>query len=329
MRTLDRIYLDFARLLPKSFRQNFQKQMVYAGLDKSADTFLGQVVMISLLYGIIAFFAPLALFGGFRLDFGIGALLLLLISLFFSYMWVYFRAEDRTKKVEAILPDTFQMIAGNLRAGMTPYKALKNVAKGNAGPLAEEIDYVTSRALGTESFVENLLKISERINSDTLDKSMKLFTTSMRSGGRLATLLEELAVDISETQALKNELKTSTKTYTAFIMFTVLFGAPLLLAISVNFVKMITDMQSKTIQSTADFGMGGLMSSIPITSDFMMKISISMLVFTSILASMLMGTINDGKPKAGLKYALGIMAACLVIFFIANIIVGRFVLGMG
>jgi len=328
MRTLDRIYLDFARVLPMGFRQGFQKQMVYAGLSINANSFLGQVVMLSIMYGVIAFFAPLALFGGYRLDFAIVAVLLFGLSLFMSYMWVYFRAEDRTKRVESILPDTFQMIAGNLRAGMTPYKALKSVAKGHKGPLAEEIEYVTSHALGTESFADNLLKISERINSDTLDKSMKLFTTSMRSGGRLATLLEELSVDISETQALKNELKTSTKTYTAFIMFTVLFGAPLLLAISVNFVKMISNMQSKTIQSTADFGMGGLMSTIPITADFMMQISISMLVFTSILASMLMGTINEGQPKSGLKYALGIMAACLIIFFISNVIVGKYVLGL-
>lgn len=328
MRTLERIYLDFARLLPKGFRQNFQKQMVYAGLNMNADAFLGQVVMVSIIYGIIAFFAPLALFGGFRLDFAIGAALLFGISLFMSYMWVYFKVEDRTKKVESILPDTFQMIAANLRAGMTPYKALKSVAKGHPGPLADEIEYVTSHALGIESFGENLMKISERIKSDTLDKSMKLFTTSMRSGGRLATLLEELSVDMSETQALKNELKTSTKTYTAFIMFTVLFGAPLLLAISVNFVGMITNMQSKTLQSSTDFGMGGLMSTIPITQGFMMTISMSMLFFTSILASMLMGTINEGEPKSGLKYALGIMAACLVVFFIANIIVGKYVLGM-
>ena len=328
MRTLDRIYLDFARVLPAGFRQSFQKLVTYAGMKDDGNVYLGKAIMISFLYAIIAFITPFSLFNSFRLDFMIGAIVLLGLGLFLAYLMVYFRAEERTKKVEESLPDTFQMIAANLRAGMTPFKALKSASRGQRTALDEEIEYVTSRAMGTESFGENLLRISERINSDLLDKSMKLFTTSMKSGGRLATLLEELSVDISETQALKNELKTSTKTYTAFIMFTILFGTPLLLAISVNFVKMITSMQAKSISSTADFGLGSLMGTVTITPGFLMQISTGLLLMTSVLASMLMGVINDGKPKSGLRYAPMIFFGCMVVFFASNILVGKYLLGI-
>jgi archaeal flagellar protein FlaJ len=291
--------------------------------------FLGKVVILSFLYALVAVFAPFALYGRFRLDFMAGAIGLLIAGFFLGNMNVYFKAEDRTKKVEDTLPDAFQMIAANLRAGMTPFKALKSISKGKSGPLEEEIEYVTSKALGTESFGENLLRISERIRSDTLDKSMKLFTTSMRSGGRLATLLEELAVDISETQSLKNELKTSTKTYTAFILFTILIGTPLLLAISVNFVKMMANMQSMSIASTTDFGLGNLMGAVTITPGFLTQIAVGLLVMTSVLASMLMGTINEGKPKSGLRMAPVIMAGCIIVFFVSGMIVGKYILGLG
>ena len=245
-----------------------------------------------------------------------------------SYLMVYFKAEERTKRVEDALPDAFQIIAANLRSGMTPFQALKLATRKEFGPLQEEIKYATSMALGTESFSDTLLRMSDRIRSDMLDRALKLFTTAMRSGGHLASLLEELAADISETRALKNELRTSTKTYTAFIMFTIVIGTPLLLAISINFVDMVAKMQAKTGITTAGFGMGFLAGEVTMTADFLTKISLFMLIMTSLLASMLMGVINEGKPKYGLKYAPTIIIGCMVVFFIAKYVVGKYIVGL-
>ena len=45
--------------------------------------------------------------------------------------------------------------------------------------------------------------MAKRIDSPILDRAMKLFAASMKSGGHLAQLLEDLANDIAETKALK------------------------------------------------------------------------------------------------------------------------------
>jgi Flp pilus assembly protein TadB len=329
MRLSQRIFVQLSFLIPKGFRRKMEQQIMYAGMKESVELFLGQVMILGLIFSILGFFVPFGIFGDFRKPYIFGAPLVFVAGIGLAYLYLFFKAEERTKAIENRLPDVFQMIAANLRAGMTPYKALKTLNKEQLGPLYEEVEAATSKALGTESFADNIMRISERVNSELLEKSLKLFTTTMRSGGKLAGLLEELASDISETHALRNELQTSTKTYTAFIMFTIIFGTPLLLAISINFVDMITKMQTKTATQTAGFGMGSLMGEVSISADFLRQISISMIFLTAIFASMLIGVIGDGNMKSGLKYAPAIFFACMVMFVIANYAVANYVIGLG
>ena len=74
--------------------------------------------------------------------------------------------------------------------------------------------------------------------------------------------------------------------------------------------------------------MGFLAGEVTLTADFLTKIALVMLVMTSLLASMLMGVINEGKPKFGFKYAPTIIIGCIIVFFIANYVVGRYIVGL-
>lgn len=328
MKFSSRLFINAAKIFPASYRKGFNQLEIYSGHKKNSDEILGKSLVIGFILAPIIFFIPIVFSVDNNNYYTLSAFGIFIIIQIITYLFVYFKAEERTKRVEAALPDVFQIVAANLRAGMTPYKALKQSTRKEFGPLAEEIRKAISRGLGTESFSSILLRISENVKSDLVDRSLKLFTTAMRSGGNLATLLEDIATDISETRALKNELKTSTKTYTAFIMFTVIIGAPLLLAISVNFVKMISSMQAQTVSQDLTFGMGFLMGVVEITPDFLIKISVINIVITSILSSTLLGVINEGKAKSGLRYVPIIMISCIVVFFIAINVVGNLLSGM-
>lgn len=328
MEIQERLYINCAKVLPKQYKEKFTKLLIYAGMKRSADVWLGKFVFIGALLFTIVFMLPKSFIGEFQLKYTLFAIAIFAFVQLMSYLVVYFKAEERSSKVEDALPDAFQIIAANLRSGMTPFEALKLTARKEFGPLQEEIQYATSRAMGTESFSDTLLRTSERIRSDMLDRALKLFTTAMRSGGHLASLLEELARDIGETKALRNEIRTSTKTYTAFIMFTIIIGTPLLLAISINFVKMVSDMQEQTSSATAGFGMGFLAGDVAITPEFLTSMSMFMLFLTAVLASILMGVINEGKPKYGLKYAPTVIIGCFIVFFIANHFVGTYIVGI-
>ena len=301
---------------------------MYAGMERTAEEWLGNTLIIAVLISLIILLTPMGLYGFLMIQFTLGAIAAFALIMILGYLIVYFRMEERTKQVEDSLPDAFQIIAANLRSGMTPYKSLKLTARKEFGPLQEEIKYATSKALGTESFSETLLRMSDHIKSDMLDRALKLFTTAMRSGGHLASLLEELAADISETKALKNELVNNTKMYTMFIMFTIIIGTPLLLAISINFVEMVSSMQEKTGGVVSDFGMGFLAGEVTITPDFLTTLSLVMLFLTGVLASMLIGVINEGKPKYGLKIAPTVIGGCYLVFFVSVRIVGKYIVGL-
>ncbi len=323
MNLKQRIYTIFSKLVPFAYRKHLKEQLMYAGIKEAVEGWLGSATLLSFLLFLIVVFMPYTLYQRFELLYlliGIGVFLLIEFSF---YILLYFKVEDRTKRIEEVLPDALQLISANLRAGMAPYQALKLSARKEFGPFKEEIEHATALALGTESFSEVLLGIGKRVKSDMLERALNLFTTAMRSGGHLAQLLEELSRDIAETRSLKKELVTNTRTYVMFIMFTIVIGTPLLLAIAIHFVDVITGIQEAG-PTGAGFGMAFLAGEITITADFLIKVSVVLLAVTSVLAAMLMGVIQEGKSKYGLKYAPFVMIGSFAVFFIVRHFIGSF-----
>jgi len=324
MKSKERFYLAIGKLFPLRYKLNLKRLTIYAGEIIDVNVYLGSTTLLAFLAFIITALVPFALAQKFTIIYLIFALVAFVLVELTAYLMIYFKVEDRTKRVEEVLPDALQLIGANIRAGMTPYQALKRAARKEFGPLEEEIKHATSRALGTESFSRTLLNIAKRIKSEILARAIELFTTAMRAGGRLAKLLEELAKDVEETRSLKRELVTSTKTYISFIMFTIIIGAPLLLAISIQFITIVTAMQEKAGISEIGFGMSFLAGEIVITADFLIKLSIAMLIITSLLAAMLLGTISEGKIKYGFRYAPQIIVGSLVLFAVCRYVIGNF-----
>ena len=317
----DRIYMDFANIFPRAYRHHMRKLLIYAGERKDADYYLGSTLILSILFSLIIAMYPWAFKKSWDIRFNLSAVGVFVLIELAVYLIIYFKAEDRSKRVEQALPDALQLISANLRAGMTPFRALRHSARKEFGPLKEEIDYASGKAFGTQSFSRALLRISERVNSEMMERAMKLFTTAMKSGGHLAQLLEELGKDISDTRALKNELETNTKTYTMFIMFIIVIGTPLLLAIAIHFIEVISNIQG--VSTNAQFGLGFLAGEVIISTSFMTKMSVVLLTMTSLLASMLVGVIREGKARQGFKLAPLMIIGTFIMFLISrNLIAG-------
>ncbi len=320
----ERSYITLAKLSPKRYREFIEEQLSYSGHNATAENYLGPVNLLAILAFIAIAIIPPAVKHSFNPVFLIYALVAVGMIQLVAYLIIFYSIEERKKQVERVLPDMLYLAAANLKAGMSPYQALKLSAREEFGPLKEEIDLATAKSHGMESFTDALMAINSRIKSEILDRALKLFTTAVKAGGHMAPLLEELANDISETKALKRELVTSTKTYTMFVMFIVIIGTPLLMAISIHFVDVITGIQAKTTSSADAYGLGLFAGEIVITTDFLTKIALVMLTATGILASMLIGTIKEGKTIYGLRYAPFVTIACLIIFYIVRYGVGSF-----
>jgi hypothetical protein len=299
----------------------------YAGINEDTDEWLGKRIMLAILLFAVGFLIPLSLnallelnetliqiISGFMLGTGLFAL-----TLFIYYLHLEYQIDDRRKRVEAILPDFLLLVASNLRSGMTPFNAFRNASKEEFGPLAEEIKVVTARSLGVESFRSSLKELSKKIDSRILKESISFLSESLKSGGKLAELLEASAEDISKTQELKKEMISGTKMYVLFVLFVIVVATPLLMSISVQFLDLISSIQTQNIES--DINIGFLNSKLSISSAFMQNTATILFLGNAVLSSLFIGVLTERKARLGLKYSPVIFLASLLLFFIFKTVV--------
>ncbi|MCX6803037.1 MAG: type II secretion system F family protein, partial [Candidatus Diapherotrites archaeon] len=311
-----------------------------AGSRDDPRTWVGLRVFVSILMGIIGFLIPFSVFPLANFLFNaninfeplISAILMigfaiagLIGTIVIFYLHISYVVDGRKKMVESILPDFLFLVGNNLKSGMAPFYAFRSAVRPEFGPLSEEIKIATQKSLGVESFSEALKQIGERIDSKVLSDTTKFFAQALRSGGHLAQLIETTASDIKQTNRLKNELVTSTKMYTMFILFVVIVASPMLLSVSVEFLHILGGisaqtagisggMDSKAIQEQS--GMGLTAGAVSITPEFMQTLGYFIIFVNSLLASVFIGTLGGGKIRDGLKYAPLMIIAGLVLFVI-------------
>ncbi len=326
----------------------------YAGINEDFDFWLGKKIILAIILFLIGLITPWSLGKYFNLiDFNshliqfvinhslisissIPILLSILLSIIlpasfflFTYFQIYYRIESRTKIVESILPDFLFLVASNISAGMTPFSAFRASARKEFSPLNEEVKLATSKSLGTESFGSALKELSKRIKSRALKETVYFFTQAMKSGGRLTKLLETTANDLRNTQEMKKELISSTKMYVIFVAFVVIIGTPLLLSVAVQFLDMITKIQTENVLGSSEVSsLGFLSNGLNISSKFMQTIALILLLGNAILSSLFMGLISDGKTKMGLRYAPLIAIASIIVFIITRTVLSAFLGGI-
>ena len=334
----ERVSLFFSLFVPKKFLDNkVRPALVYAGSKDDIRVWIGLRLFVAFLVSAIGFLIPFSLLPLINFLFGTeiyfepqiraGLMLALAFGGFFAalglfYLHISYVIEGRKRMVEGILPDFLFLVGNNLKSGMSPFYAFRSAVRPEFGPLSEEIKIATQKSLGIDSFSEGLKGIGERIDSKVLNDTTKFFAQALRSGGHLAMLIETTAEDIKQTNKMKKELITSTRMYALFIIFVVIIASPMLLAVSVQFLSILSSIQAKTVgasgsspdQLMSQTGLGG--GAITISAEFMKNVSIFILITNSILASVFMGVLGGGKLKEGLKYAPVMIIIGLVLFFI-------------
>jgi flagellar protein FlaJ len=323
----------FSTIVPRKYKKVIAVRMDYAGIDEDVDVWLGRRLFIAVLLAVIGSFIPRTLqsYGIAFVDYtpsllalfvAVSAFLTFLLVLVLFYSHLSYVIDERRKRVEAILPDFLLLIAANLRAGMTPISAFVESSMPEFGPLEDEVKIVASRSMGSESFLSVFGGLSERIDSKILKRVVGLFTTGMVSGGHLARLLETSALDIRETQELRQELSARTRMYVIFVLFIVLVGIPLLLSISIQFLVKLTVLKAQISQSSfSEFNPSLFSVEGSLDPEFVEKMTYVILIGTTFFVSILIGVINEGKLLYGLRYFLPLVAIALVDFIVCKSVV--------
>ena len=315
-------------LTPKRYRKFFKDQMRYAGLkEEFVNRFISFTFFFSIFLAAVISFDLWILgwdFLGILIGIGIGAMTIIVIHLL-----VILIADSRAAEMEKVLPDALQLMAANVRAGMTVDKAIWLSARPEFGILEEEIKRVGVKTVGGKTIKEALTEMTFRIKSIILDRTVKLIIEGIESGGELAPLLEETADNIRTTQAMKKEIKTSVTAYSIFILFAAVLGAPMLFAISLFFVEVMTKLWGPEVLGgieTVGAGIGGGFfagaGGLPITPDELFWFALASITVTTVFGSLIIGLIQTGREKNGLKFIPILVLGAIGVFFLARFIIG-------
>jgi pilus assembly protein TadC len=318
-----KILKRIVNLLPKVYRDSYSKNLFLCGKKTSADYRIGMVILTSLVFSIITIIGSYIFLKKYFIYSLLSIPLFLIIFIVVDYLLLYFLIEKRKEEIEKVMPDFLHLISSNLRAGNTPFQALKASARNEFGPIKEHIDIATSKAIGSESFHKCLSEMANNLNSKVFNRVVNLFVTSMKAGSHMAEVMEETANDIAETRGLKKDLASGTKTYTMFIFFTVIIIAPFLFSVSLYFVDIMSGMNNSSSGDVdSEFDLSLMSGSMDITKEFILTMAIIMIVITAIFSSMLVGVINEGSKKSGLRFALWVVIASVVMLFISKLMIG-------
>lgn len=302
--------------------------MKYAGYpDIPAAQLLGYISSFCFGLGLVIAF-DLILFG-FRPLYALAAGVSIFVLIQGGvYIFLATTADRRAQEVEEVLPDALQLMAANIRAGMTTDRAIWLSARPEFGPLETEIKRVSSKVMGGERMDEALGKMKERINSDLLDRAVKLMIEGIRSGGEMATLLDETASDIRTAQGMKDKVKSNVTMYSMFIVFASVLGAPLLFAVSLYFIEVTSKMWGEQMmgasEGMSEIGVGMISMSGPqIAPSELRLFALAAITMTTIFGGLIIGLIQEGKATRGLKYCPPMVLGALGIFLAAKTVITK------
>ena len=311
----------FYAVSPKGYKKWVERHIDYCNLDVSPIKLIGFFTFFSIGIGFAAGFLAFTLLsvpgevmlavwaGGFVVAEIIMHVVLLLI------------ADSRANFVETILPDALQIISSNLRSGLTPDKAILTSARPEFGPLENELRKVSKETLSGKPFDESLRGITKKIKSRVLEKTVDLLVEGLAKGGSLTTLLDSIAEDVRQVKLLRGEIKSFVTMYGIFIFFAAAIGAPILYSVSTYMVQTLTTLGGQI--GTEDV-LSSVSTSLPlvfkfknsaITPDFLLQYSTIALTVTSIFGSLLIGLVQDGTEKSGIKFIPVLLGMSLGIFF--------------
>jgi archaellum biogenesis protein FlaJ (TadC family) len=231
---------------------------------------------------------------------------------------------DRTNRVEEVLPDFLLMVAAHMHAGLTPFAEFQSAARPEFGPLEKEVKKIAAYSMGSESFTDAIGALTRHVESPILKRTMSFFENGLRSGGKLASLIETAAEEIRDLEEIKRQTVLNTRTYTISLVFILVGGLPILLAISTEFLSIFSSMQAQIGKDTATM-VGSLMSpDLNLEPEFVDKMAVVIIVSTSTLVSLFIGVISEGKVLFGLKYMPPLAILSYFFFYIVKMVLNGF-----
>ncbi len=312
------MYEFVQRLYPVKMKAGYQQLLLYCNIKTDVNRFLTLNTIITAIASVV-----LALFTliFFSLNFFLLLICWYILLQGIVYAWLVLTADSRARFVEELLPDALQLMASNLRAGLTVDRALLLSARPEFGHFKDELNYVGKELATGKELGEALMDLSSRIRSDRLKKTFQIIVSAMASGGELAELLVQTATNLRQQRLIEQRVRSSVLVYVIFIFSAIAFGAPMLFGLSSFLVEVISDIFSKVELPPQDSSTNLPLSftKVAVPPSFINTYTVVSLLLTSIMGSLILGLIAKGKEKEGLKFLPILVIITISLFFLVKL----------
>lgn len=229
-------------------------------------------------------------------------------AIFVIYFVIDLKIHARTAQMEDKLQDYLQFVSENLKGGMSFERALWAAVRPQFGVLSDEMRLAAKKVITGADIEEALIGFTDKYPSQILKRSFQLIVEGAKGGGEIADIIDRVVENLEELKELKGEIRATNLTYVMFIAFVVVVVAPLLFALSFQFLNVLTTFSSRLNSGTtgagATQGLNGVFNigkaSIDINS--FRIFSMCAIAVSAIFAGFIISIIQTGNIRSGLRY---------------------------
>jgi tight adherence protein B len=143
------------------------------------------------------------LIGGGNLIIG---LVFMILGALVPWMYLGFKRKRRKKAFERLLPDTLQLMAGSLAAGLSLAQSVDTIVRDGAEPVAGEFRKVLIETRLGLSLETALQGVADRFQSKDFEWVVMAINIQRQVGGNLAELLKTVAATMREREYIRRQV---------------------------------------------------------------------------------------------------------------------------
>ncbi len=309
------VFLDeFGKaFIPKKVRPKIRKYFLKAGITEVPYRLFGGLFYISVLITAVVFISWIypetkdvqtALFALVTFLSWI-ATQLVILGVMLTGMWFYLnmRIFNRTKEIEAILPEFLRYVSENLKGGMSFDKALWDAIRPRFGILAEEIRLVAKRSMTGQDLEVALMEFTEKYDSPMVKRTFSLMVEGLKGGSEIAFLIDRIELNLRETTELKEEIIATNTSFVIFLTFIITVIAPALFGLSANLLVIISNISERLqFAQTAVTNFPIRLGQISTDPGAFQTFATYALIIIAVFTAMIISIIQKGDVKQGIKY---------------------------
>ncbi|EQD32650.1 membrane protein containing Type II secretion system F domain protein, partial [mine drainage metagenome] len=232
--------IRFERLVSRRAVIYLSKQLDLAGMKINIEKLLRMMILVGvMLLVVVASIATLLLKFNAVIGVALG-IVTWAILVAAIYMVIEYRIDGRKTKLENMLPDYFQLASANLRSGIALDRAMLLAAKPEFSFFSEDIRDMSRKLFSGETMEAALTELSSRYRSVQLQHSVRMMVESLKYGGAMADLLDQISRDQRAQQIAQKEIAGQMLMYSIFIAFAGLIAAPVLYGLTSQMI-LVTD----------------------------------------------------------------------------------------